>query len=148
MANTPHLTLHLINTGARFVVHNPGPEVMRLWDRSNSWGWQMLELELQADNPDRTSARLTPAPQRFTRNVPRFIELAVGAEHAFDVPVTQHNWDGLPKALAFWNTPLRVRGILHIPLTPESRELQVYVGTLRSPWVASTPPHIWMAHSR
>ncbi|MFZ5447952.1 MAG: hypothetical protein ACOZFS_04870 [Thermodesulfobacteriota bacterium] len=148
MAKAPQLTLHLTDNGVRFVVHNAGPGVLRLWDRSNSWGWTMLALELESTGQDRTSARLTPGPQRFTRNIPRFVEVAAGAEHTFNVPVTQQNWDGLPAALALLDRPLRVRGVLHIPPTPESHELDVYVGTMSSPWVDSTPPHIWIMHQK
>lgn len=145
----PVLTLRLLGDGLEFVVDNPGPNVLRIWDRENSWGWPTLELEVEAaDGGERI--RLTPSPRRWTRNFPVAVEIEPGGSHVFFVPGgagAAPQWQGVERVRHLVDQSVRIRGSLRIPPSVEAEEHGVFVGSVWSPTYESEPPHGWLPAS-
>lgn len=126
------------------MITNEGAGPVRVWDRSNSWGWNTLALEVASPPPSEDYYALTAKPRSFTRNGPGFIEIPSGACHLVIVAPENPEWEGLEHIGHLRGEALRVRAILRIPPSPEAEKYNVFVGEVSSPWQDSEPPHRWL----
>jgi hypothetical protein len=133
-----------VQPGALVVaVGSRGETIERLWTRTNSWGWSNLSLLLAPPNLDRWK-ELTAKPVRHTRNVPRAIDLPPGGKIRYELRRGEPSWDGMDALRDWLSGPLRVRGRLRIPETPEAIEQSVFIGEILSTEALSQPPHDWL----
>ena len=124
-------------------VANIGKTPQRLWDRNSSWGWEMFSLLLAGPDEDEWR-ELTATPIRWTRNVPRALELLPGGTLRYALGPGDPGWDGLSALGERRNQPMKVRVRLRIPPTPEAATHDVSVGEAVSPPAWSHPPHGWL----
>ncbi len=122
---------------------NRGKKDLKLWSRDNSWGWGMFSLLLAP--PDLKSwLELTAKPVRWTRNVPRALELPAGGALKYDLRHADPSWEGSSE-VGWVGQLLQVRVRLRIPETPEANEQAVFIGEALSPARLSKPPHCWLS---
>lgn len=127
------------------VISNGGTQPVRVWDRSNSWGWSTFSLEVTGSSQSQDYFTLTAKPRTFTRNGPGFTEIPAGGSHIVTLATGDDTeWDGLDQVEHLRREPLRVRAQLTVPPSPEAEELEVFVGEVNSPWRESQPPHLWL----
>ena len=130
----------------RVTAVNRGEQDLRLWARSNSWGWSMFSVLLARLDSDRWR-ELTAKPACWTRNVPRATEIPAGGEFDYELRYEDPSWQGLDNVNAWLSQPLQVRVRLHVPETPEAIAQNVFVGEALTPTCLSRPPHSWLTGS-
>ena len=138
------LDVHVSHTQLDVVIKNEAPEQVRVWARSNSWGWYTLALEVAGPPPSEDYYALTVKPRAFTRNGPGFVEIPVGGTHVVTVTAGDPEWDGIDRLRHLRREPLRVRARFQVPPSPEAETHGVFVGEVSSPWQESQPPHPWL----
>lgn len=131
----------------RVTVLNRGEQNLRLWDRHNSWGWSMFSLLLVISGSAQ-EREMTAKAVRWTRNVPRALDLPVGEQLDYELRHDDPSWEGLDNANAWLSQPLQVRVRLRIPETPEALEQGVFIGEAITPPCLSMPPHSWFHRPR
>ena len=125
---------------------NRGDMGLKLWARDNSWGWSMFFLLLAKPDSDQWR-KLTAKPVRWTRNLPRALDLPAGGQLEYKLRHADPDWEDLDEANAWLGQPLQVRVELRISETPEGVAQGVFIGeALTSPhlWM---PPHRWLTHT-
>jgi len=121
---------------------NRGKQDLKLWTRDNSWGWAMFSLLLA--KPDSQAWReLTAKAIRWTRNVPRALELRAGGQLEYELRHADPSWEGVADVDRLGQF-LQVRVRLRIPETPEALAQGVFIGEALSPPRLSQPPHHWL----
>lgn len=139
------LQLHLHSDGdvLRLDVHNPGTTPLRLWQRDTPWGHAMLALHV---SPSAGGAPrvLRPVPRRFTRSVPRTLEVAAGATLTLTLRAGEPAWAGWSATDPWLQQPLTLQAELQVDDTAPAREHQVARGRWRSAPATSLPPHAWL----
>jgi len=126
------------------IIDNHGTDSVRVWDRSNSWGWNTLSLTVATLSPSESHFTLTPKVRAFTRNGPGFIEIPAGGSHLTVITPDYPEWDQLERIAHLRGETLRVQANLRIPPSPEATVLGVFVGEVDSQWQESQPPHLWL----
>lgn len=125
---------------------NRGKRDLKLWARDNSWGWSMFSL-LVAKPDSELWQELAPKAVRWTRNVPRALELPAGGQLVYELRHADPSWDGLGDVNAWLGQLLQVRVRLRIPETPEAVSQGVFIGEAITPPRLSKPPHYWLTRA-
>jgi len=123
---------------------NHSSEPTRVWDRSNSWGWETLSLEIEGPSRSEDRYLLTVKPVAFTRNGPGFTVIPAGEIQRITISAGNPEWNGIECIEQLRGETLRVRAYLRIPPSPEADIFGVFVGEVRSPLRESQPPHRWL----
>lgn len=126
------------------VIANKGAERLRVWDRSNSWGWETLGLDIAGSPLSADCYTLSVKPRSFTRNGPGSIEIPVGGTHTITVAARYPEWDGIERVAHLRYAALLVRAKLNIPPSAEAKTYGVFIGEVKSSWRESPPPHLWL----
>jgi hypothetical protein len=138
------LTIQVHRESLEFEISNRGAESIRVWDRNNPWGWETLVLNISPLSQLEKSLTLRPKPRDWTRTGPVFVEIPRGGHHLVTLRPGDPEWDGLEQIKHLRDEPLRVSGLLQIPLSPEASLYNVFVGEVASPPRESEPPHVWL----
>lgn len=123
---------------------NHSRQPMRVWDRSNSWGWETLALELGVSRRSEDCYPLTGKPIAFTRNGPGFTEIPPGGMQRVTVSAGNPEWNGIERIEHLRSQTLWVRACLRIRPSPEAETYGIFVGEVSSPRRESQPPHRWL----
>ena len=127
------------------IVTNCSSEPTRVWDRSNSWGWETLILELRGSPAARDCYPLTVKPvSAWTRNGPGFTEIPPGGIHHIAIWAGNPEWNGIERVEHLRGDSLWIRTYLRIPPSREADTFGVFVGEVGSPERESQPPHRWL----
>jgi hypothetical protein len=121
---------------------NAGNAEVRLWQQSNSWGWPMPRVYVDAGGAEPHC--LSPAPRVWTRNFPSSVELAPGESARYVLRAGDLDPATLEPVHHLWQEPLWVRGELRCTPSPEAGEYGVWCGTVRGPRAELPPPHEWL----
>ena len=60
------------------------------------------------------------------------------------IDLNDETWDQDPRVANLKDSPLAIRAQYHVEPTREAAEHKVYIGTVASDWLTSTPPHRWL----
>jgi hypothetical protein len=124
---------------------NHGSEPTRIWNRSNSWGWRTLSLEIEGAPPERGCYKLSVKPASFTKNGPGFTEIPANGSHRITtISAGNPEWNGIERVEHLRDETLWARAYLRIPPSPEADTYGVFVGEVSSPQQESHPPHRWL----
>jgi hypothetical protein len=123
---------------------NHSTEPTRVWDLTNSWGWETLSLEIKRSPLSADSYTLTVKPMAFTRNGPGFTEIPRGGISHIAILAGNPEWNGIEHIEHFRSETLWVRAYLRIPPSPEADTYRLFVGEVGSPLAESHPPHRWL----
>jgi hypothetical protein len=140
----PAVVLHNLGTMLECWIENPGAAPLRVWDRSNSWGWGTIQLAIAPKANPQDHFLLVPKSRIWTRNGPGFSELPPGGGILITLRPGDPEWEGLPPMDRLRDETLLVQGVLRIPPTPEARQFAVFVGEASSEPCVSEPPHAWL----
>jgi len=138
------MTLGIQETCLRAALENHSNRTLRIWARTNSWGWGTLILIVSAKEVDENHYTLVPKPQIWTVNLPGLIDIRCGESQIFEVSPGEPEWDNLDSIGHLKHASFYVRAALRIPETPEAIELGVFVGQIASSLILSEPPHGWL----
>jgi hypothetical protein len=147
MATSAHsLALALDVADGRLVASltNRGDRPVRVWERTNSWGWAIFSLTVHASGSASRAFTLRPASRVWTRNGPSFVEIAPGESHAFGLAPSEEQWEGITAAESLRDQPLEVVATLKVPDSTEAREFDVFIGSVESAPLLVQPPHRWL----
>lgn len=123
---------------------NHNSEPTRVWDRSNSWGWDTLSLQIKGSSLAEDSYHLTVRPAAFTRNGPGFTEIPAGGIMRINISAGDPEWNATERIENLRGETLWVRAHLRIPRSPEASTYGVFVGEVSSPLRESQAPHPWL----
>jgi hypothetical protein len=127
----------------RATLENRSSSNLRIWARTNPWGWATLVLSIgrEAAAADYT---LTPAPEDWTRSGPGVIDIGPGEQQVFELSRDELEWENLSSIAHLENEEFYVRAELRIPRSKEAVELGVSIGRIVGEPVLSRPPHRWL----
>lgn len=111
------------------VIENPGPEPVRLWRTSNSWGAEALRFELTRGEQ---RAVLTRRLEDFTRNPPSAVEVPAGGSRELPFDLGDGRWEGDEQLDQVAGTSVRLVAVYEVGQTPESAAQDVWTGRLES----------------
>lgn len=140
----PTVMLRILTASLEFWIENSGAEPLRVWDRSNSWGWETFVLVIARRSEPQECFTLKPKPRIWTRNGPGFVEIPPRGGHLVTMRPGNPEWDGLQCIDHLRDETLLVQGLLRILPSPEARRFNVFVGEVTSPTYVSEPPHAWL----
>jgi hypothetical protein len=100
---------------------------VRIFNMGNSWGDDAWSFELLPDGEK--PRRVRRSPQTYTRNVPSTTEVAPGATGRWPFDLGDGTWE-LEAAPDL--SGIVLVAIYDAPPTPESQELGIFTGPLRS----------------
>lgn len=127
-------------------VTNAREEPVRLWEQSNSWGWPMPRLHVDAGGPE--PHLVQPAQRLWTRNFPSSVELAPQESARYVLRGEDFDADGLEPLFGLRDRPLRVRAELRCEPSPEAVEHEVWCGRLLGRWQELAPPQDWLGEQQ
>lgn len=131
-ASMNDLTMQIVETspsgGITVQLKNSSKKPVRIWKDSNSWGaarWRVLlirngQLETFFQNPD----------QDFTRNIPTFNEIAVGALMEQKLDLNLGGWLGVDGRKIHFDPNDLIIVIYDVPPSAESLEFTVWHGVV------------------
>jgi hypothetical protein len=125
-------------------VTNAGATLVRLWEQSNSWGWEMPRLHLGSEPGGAASHCLRPAARLWTRNFPSSAEVAPGESLRYEMRAGDFDPETLEPVRQLSGQPVRVQAELRCEPSAEAVEYGVWYGTLRGPIQELAPPHPWL----
>ena len=120
---------------------NPSSQDQRLWDLENSWGWDSFSFELKAEAGGQFHIRRKP--REWTKNGPHYFVLLPGGARAVRFDLNDGWWE-MEDLAGLQGEAIAARARLQIDPSPEAEQYGIFVGTLLSEWVVSTPPHGWL----
>jgi len=124
---------------------NDSTHPIRVWQRSNSWGYDSVTLTVRIRNRDEgLRYRIRSLPLDFTRNGPGFYEIKSGESVTLNIDLDDGFWEIPAQLLDHRHEELDVRAELVSGPSPEADKHGVFVGSAESGWVRSTPPHSWL----
>jgi hypothetical protein len=123
---------------------NNGSRMVRVWEFSNSWGWDVLSLMIRSQGLDRQCILTRRKTMGWTKNGPTFKAIEPDSHIEIQIYPDSHWWEFDQDLSVLEDRPLVVKAVLDIPDSPEARELGVFVGRVESEWVQSKPPHRWL----
>jgi hypothetical protein len=135
------LTASLEHDGVRVRIANPGDETVRVWALGNSWCDSSWGLRVRSGANTWT---LRPTNQGYTRNFPRFIEIAAKGEHEIRLEPSGPEWTAGEDLPALESAEIHVAAVLDIVESAQTEEHDVAVGHVESAEVVSKPPHSWL----
>ena len=138
------LDLFVRDTVLDVSIINNGSEPVRVWARSNSWGWKTLSLEIKGSPLSSDSYHLTVRPVTFTRNGPGFTEIPAGGTQHITMSARDPEWMAIERIDHLRGETLWLRAYLRIPPSPEAGTYGVFVGEVTSPLRESQAPHRWL----
>lgn len=139
------LDLSIRDTVLDISIVNHASKPARVWDRSNSWGWETLSLGIKGPPPSEDYYQLTVKPAVFTRNGPGFTEIPpAGGTQRITISAGNPQWDDIERIEHLRGDSLWVRAYLRVPPSPEAGTYGVFVGEVISPLRESRPPHRWL----
>jgi hypothetical protein len=110
-------------------IENRGPEAVRLWRTSNTWGAGALRFELTRSG---ASLLLTRRPEDFTRNVPSAVEVPAGGRHELPFDLGDGGWEGDEQLDRPAGPGGRLVAVYEVGETPEAAVHGVWTGRLKS----------------
>lgn len=140
----PRVTIEIFPATLEFRVENAGVEPLRIWARSNSWGWDTFRLLIGSMFGSQEHVSLVPKPQIWTRNGPGIVEIPPGGGYRAIFQPGDPDWLESPALETLRDAPLLVQGLLRIPPSPEAHRLDVFVGEVASSVILSESPHGWL----
>ena len=138
------LAMVLERDGVRLRIDNPSDTAVRVWDLGNSWGGASWSLLLRTDGAAGRTFTLRPANQIYSRNIPRFIEVAPKGHHEIRLTPGAREWTTGEDSSSLRSATIHVRAVLEIASSPEATTHNVAIGRVESAEVPSTPPHTWL----
>ena len=126
------------------MIINHSLQATPVWNRSNSWGWETLGLEIRGSPPSQECYSLTVKPCAWTRNGPGFTEIPPGGIQRITISAGNPEWNGIERIEHLRGETLWVRANLRVQPSPEAETYEVFVGEVNSPWRESQPPHRWL----
>jgi hypothetical protein len=144
MRNPMTLQLNIEKDLLWVTVLNTGREPLRLWSRTCSWGWSIFSLLLAPASVGTPWREYRVKPIRWTRNVPKAIEIPASGFFAYPLTDRDTRWEGLDASDALLQRALEVRVRLRIDSTPEALSQNVFIGEALSADIPSHPPHGWL----
>ncbi|HEX6259273.1 MAG TPA: hypothetical protein VFZ51_01380 [Woeseiaceae bacterium] len=126
----------------RVTVVNRSERDLRLWARSNSWGWSMFSLLLARLDSDQWM-ELTAKPIDWTRNVPHALDVPAGSQLEYELKRGNPGWKDAGAVAGWLSQPVQIRVRLRIPETPEAVAQDVFIGEALTSPSLSMPPHSW-----
>jgi hypothetical protein len=138
------LAANIIDNRLQVNVENRQEETLRIWARSNSWGWGMLKLSISETELISANYMLILMDKIWTRNGPNFIEIGSGQDYLLEVVHEEQEWENLGSIDYLRSMSLSVTVVLDIPETQEALDLGVFIGQSSSNALISSPPHNWL----
>lgn len=138
-----HLALTIHSDHLSVTVSNTASQELRLWELENSWGWFSISFHLKGES-DENIYIIKRSSRDWTRDGPSFFVLSPGETREIQLDIKDGWWD-IDQAIAqLKDEPISVRASYQVDPTPESDEFDVFVGSVLSDWVFSSPPHSWL----
>ena len=110
------------------VLTNVSNEAQFVWETWNSWGSGTISFEFTfGNNPP---IRVARGPEDFMRNFPSTFLIPPGEHQVYPIRLDKW-WDigSIPKST---ETPLSLRAIYEVPVTPEAATYHVWTGRVES----------------
>jgi hypothetical protein len=127
---TDALTLRITGVSKTGIVTvdviNGSGQPLKVFRESNSWGaarWRVLILRA-----GQIAALSQAVTQIFTRNVPAFEELGVGAHVEHRLEVNDREWRGSKPGVVPFQSGDTIVAVYDVPVTTEARSLGVWYG--------------------
>jgi hypothetical protein len=140
----PVVKLVNLGTALEFWIENRDVTPLRIWNRSNSWGWPTTQLIIASKASPTDRMVLVPKSRIWTRNGPGFVELPPSGAHLIMLRPGDPTWEELSLVDPLQHGALVVQGTLRIPPSPEARQFKVFIGEVTSEPCESEPPHGWL----
>jgi hypothetical protein len=136
------LTLRIQSDHLVVIVLNLSSNEIKLWDLENSWGWDSFAFELQSESNEQlfTTKRTT---RDWTKNGPTYFFLSPGESRDLRFQINDGWWE-IEDLSELKNETILVRARLNTNWSSEAEQYGVFVGTVLTEWVVSTPPHNWL----
>jgi hypothetical protein len=138
------LDLRISSDDVILIVTNDGSDPLRIWEFSNSWGWDTISLLLRTPDSEKRYVLEPCTTTIWTVDFPGFEEIPASETAEIALDPGGKSWDPCPQAEALAEQPLLVKAVLEIPQSPEAEEFRIFVGRVESEWVPADPPHHWL----
>jgi hypothetical protein len=129
--SSPHIDLTARSPQLTFVLTNQGPNTLRIWKDTCSWGYRNLSFEL-IDASGR-QITVTRAERGREKNVPAWNELPSGSSLSTDVTLSKAEWRELPALKNGEQRAIRIRAVYQSEEGFDAKTHQVWVGAAQSP---------------
>ena len=118
------------------VFRNVGPETIRLWKDTCSWGYRNLSFEITQQDGQRFV--VTRVERGWEKNVPAWHTLPAGTHLSSDITLNTRDWQGLPRLATGERRPVAVRALYKSGADYESKLNGVWVGSIVSEEIQAT----------
>ena len=111
------------------VLTNGTKDAHPVFEYWNSWGYQNISFEFTM--PDGKKLVVSKRPQSFTRNFPSTFLIPPGEHQVYAIRLDK-GWETRPKLAADAETPITLKAIYEVTVTPEATEHKVWIGRIES----------------
>lgn len=141
-----YLSVAIRSDSLELEVVNNSQEILRIWELQNSWGWPTISLELKKVDADKTVLLYPRTDQRWTINYPSHIEIPPGESQKLSLNTYDNLWEQEEGVTELIDSDMLMRVLLKITSSKEAKENEIFIGTMKSEWVKSSTPHLWLSN--
>jgi hypothetical protein len=123
-------------------IFNDGPRPVRVWQGWNSWGHDMLNVDVRAAGSSHHYT-ITSGPGVWGKNYPSWDEIPVGGSIRKSMDLWVENFS-VPKELWTVEGEIEFRVRFSISRTPEAEKNGVFIGTVETSWCRTMSYRRWL----
>lgn len=122
---------------------NKTREIQKIWEFSNSWGWNSLHFEFRKVDSNDVLILKRKKSMIWSPNIPTYFTIAPHKSLKISFDIGDKTWEKNWDLTTIKNEVLLVKAFLIILETQESKEFNVFTGRLESNTIKLKPPHKW-----